>query len=1127
MPWIYPHPVCLSSCSRCYSDCNTGLVYPKVLRAGTTVAFKAWWKMAFEGLKVCLSRNLVALEQFDELHGTLKSNGADLCLDADPSSNSPKQYHVISSLDHEKFAYLSAQGCNLIGPECIFRCAKEHRSFPKQGYTCCLAMDGVKVLASGFEKEEKIKIEKLVTAMCGELRTKTSLDIDFVVAKDVLAAKYKWALNVLRKPIVTIDWLEQCFREHRLVSHELYRIPPFTGLTICVSGILPDERQQIERHVVQYGGNYSGNLTKKCTHLLCNTAEGEKYMVARRWGHIKIVNQKWISQSIAARACLDEELYPVQAGIVCSTLPSRCNSREQFKQDKDVTSLVISATLDSSVSQPFSSATSPCPATTKEKTEIVIGSAESTSEYGEYIAGDSQTEANDLYLENCKILLAGFQPIEMRKLVNMVRTGGGSRYMSFNDGLTHIVVGRPSEIEMKEIRKLSVRGIVNVVKPIWLDDCSRHRREVSVTQQHIVFEDILLQGIDHKFAPNIVGSNLSSEEDNCLTALGGSKEVPKMHGFNCNSQGENAIIDSDCSKHGCVLNESRSHLPNQAHEGSNNASVKRANDALTSNLQSTTSSEKKDCLPKKMDEMPHLHQSQFDCGSIQDLNGPLLEVADIFKGCRFVFSKSFPRNRRDEVIQWILLGGGDHGEDAEKRDADFIIECHGSKINAVNYNSHATVISSHWIRCCLEERAMLDVGSHILYKPLPCRIPLPGFESMRFCVSQYEEKERILLRNLCHVLGAKFTEKLSRNVTHLLCKFTGGPKYEAACTWNIKTITADWLHECIRQDTTLPCDKFHPRKMSGEDKDVCFFGMTQHPTQAAHLASREFPSQCQVDSQGPAMGGDQTKGLRQKLRSKPAVAATRGGETQEPYPWSGQLKRSSATQDVGCSCDPWEEEAVKWSGGMDNGCKEDTQSPKSTSKRVRMLEAQIVRDSNKDASMDSSVAKLTRDEHNQLDKAKEPGASCLVNVLTNIETTDGHCQKTDKTENLEYSDTATAEDSDKVITPTLSFHGRSQGEAVHSNNEFPKNLLVRDEKEDEDLIMSSCHVNQAHDDDDIVESELDHVISYATRGTVRKKMMERPSRVSPPSTKKKKLVGCGTPTTRKKPPLSRLPQRKV
>lgn len=1081
--------------------------------------------MVFEGLTVYLSRNLVALEQYDELHATLKSNGADLCLDADPSSNSPKQYHVISSLDHEKFAYLSAQGCNLIGPECIFRCAKEHKSFPRQAYTCCLAMDGVKVLASGFEKEEKTKIEKLVTAMCGELRTRTSVDIDFVVAKDVLAAKYKWALNVLKKPIVTIDWLEQCFREHRLVSHELYRILPFTGLTICVSGILPDERQQIEHHVVQYGGNYSGNLTKKCTHLLCNTAEGEKYMVARRWGNIKIVNRKWIYQSIAARGCLDEELYPVQAGIVSSTLPRRCNSREQSIQDKEVTSVVISATLDSSISQPFSSATLPCPAVTKEKEETAVGFAECTSEYGECVAGDSQTEANDLYLENCKILLAGFQPIVMRKLVNMVRTGGGSRYMSFNDGLTHIIVGRPSETEMKEIRKLAVGGVVNVVKPIWLDDCTRHRTEVSVSQQHIVFEETLLQGIDPKVAPNMVGSNLSSEEENCLTALGGSKEVPKMVGFNCNSQGEIAKTASDCSKNGRVLNENRSYLASQSHEGSSNVYVNRTNDASVSNFQSGTSSEKKHCLAKMMDETSH----------------PLLEVADIFKGCGFVFSQSFPNNRRDEVIQWIHLGGGVLVEDGEKRDTDFIIECHGSMNNAIHCNSHATLISSHWIRCCLEESAMLDVGSHILYKPLPCRIPLPGFESMRFCVSQYEEKERILLRNLCHVLGAKFTEKLSRNVTHLLCKFTGGPKYEAACTWNIKTITADWLHECVRQDTVLPCDEFRPRQMSAKDKDVCFFGKTQHVIQAAHLASREFPSQCQVDRQSPAIGKEQTKeGEKQELRSKLAATTTRGGETQEAYPRNGQLKRSSATQDIGCSCDPWEEQAVKWSGGMDNICKEHTESPKSISKRVRMLEAQIAQNSNKDVPIDNSIATLTRDEHNQLYKAKEPGASCPGNILTNIERTDEHCRKIYKTQNYECSEIAAAEDSDKhnvspnekydeknIITPALLFHARSQEEAVHSNNEFLKALSVRDEREDEDMIMSSSHGNQAHGDDDIVESEVEHVISHATRGTVRKKTMERPSRVSLPSTRKKKRVGRGEASTKKEPSFSKIPEGKV
>ena len=99
----------------------------------------------------------------------------------------------------------------------------------------------------------------------------------------------------------------------------------------------------------------------------------------------------------------------------------------------------------------------------------------------------------------------------------------------------------------------------------------------------------------------------------------------------------------------------------------------------------------------------------------------------------------------------------------------------------------------------LKEEYLLDVGSHILYSPLPCRIPLPGFERFRVCVSQYEEKDRQLLRNLCFVLGAKFAEKLTKKVTHLLCKFTNGPKYDYARKWGIHSITSEWIYECIRQ----------------------------------------------------------------------------------------------------------------------------------------------------------------------------------------------------------------------------------------------------------------------------------------------------------------------------------------
>ncbi|KAJ9146216.1 hypothetical protein P3X46_028510 [Hevea brasiliensis] len=224
----------------------------------------------FKGANVFMSRNLVPPEVFDALLDALKHNGAEVFLCCDPSRNGSNDYHIISSPDHEKFEDLRTKGCNLLGPQCVLSCAKEHRALPKQGFTCCLAMDGVKVLASGFEMDEKVKIEKLITAMGGQLHAKASLDVSFIIVKNVLAAKYKWAVNVLKKPIVTINWLYQCWNEHRVVPQESHRVLPFSGLTICVTRIPADERKEIERIITQNGGKYSAELTKKCTHLICD-----------------------------------------------------------------------------------------------------------------------------------------------------------------------------------------------------------------------------------------------------------------------------------------------------------------------------------------------------------------------------------------------------------------------------------------------------------------------------------------------------------------------------------------------------------------------------------------------------------------------------------------------------------------------------------------------------------------------------------------------------------------------------------------------------------------------------------------------------------------------------------------
>lgn len=67
---------------------------------------------------------------------------------------------------------------------------------------------------------------------------KTSYSCFIVAAKDTLFfVNLQWALYVQKKPVVALSWLHQCWNEHRVVPQEPYKIPPFSGLRICVTKI--------------------------------------------------------------------------------------------------------------------------------------------------------------------------------------------------------------------------------------------------------------------------------------------------------------------------------------------------------------------------------------------------------------------------------------------------------------------------------------------------------------------------------------------------------------------------------------------------------------------------------------------------------------------------------------------------------------------------------------------------------------------------------------------------------------------------------------------------------------------------------------------------------------------------
>lgn len=532
-----------------------------------------------------------------------------------------------------------------------------------------------------------------------------------------------------------------------------------------------------------------------------------------------------MDQSVARRACLNEESYPIRCGSASLNIVRKSTMLSQDKglptsqcvlshdgMEQESESAWYAQTtlpdLDAAVSHNMLCTLHNATTCTKEDGGPVVSEPTIDPALDDSVANDSQTEDNDMYLSDCKILIAGFNASDMRKLVNMVRRGGGSRYMCLSEKLTHIIVGTPSDVETKQIRNLAALGIIYVVKAEWLEDCNKAKKEVSILRRHIAY-DLLLP-----------------KDPICLN--------------------KRFMMDAN------GMNEGRSHLQPTLSDDH----ILRSNSGCGTLLEKRKEAEVTMDNEISLEKPGHLGKKQRSCAF--DVKGDLkmrksssheIEKKSLtFDGKLFCFSGSFPANQRAEIVEWVNQGGGKFVENEVGANIQFIVESHGVVPPETRF-SMSKYVSSHWIRSCLMDGCLMDVNSHILYSPLPCQVPFIGFKSYIFCVSQYDEKERLLLRNLCFILGVKFVEKLTKKVTHLLCKFSNGPKYEAACKWGIQAVTSEWIYECVKQNKVVVPGPFFPKEVTTQDREGGVCTTTQYPTQACRMISGDVASQLPSQSQ--------------------------------------------------------------------------------------------------------------------------------------------------------------------------------------------------------------------------------------------------------------------------------------
>lgn len=165
-------------------------------------------------------------------------------------------------------------------------------------------------------------------------------------------------------------------------------------------------------------------------------------------------------------ACLNEESYPVGSISGTSNKMARGCLTSHNSQEKVTANLQVAPSsfiadsnfsavsgpgfsdmdLEATLSQSTSMFSDASHFVNEADVEVPVPMAKNEANTDNCVANDFQAEDNDLYLSACRIKVVGFEASEMRRIVNMIRRGGGSRYMLFNDKLTHIIVGNPSEM---------------------------------------------------------------------------------------------------------------------------------------------------------------------------------------------------------------------------------------------------------------------------------------------------------------------------------------------------------------------------------------------------------------------------------------------------------------------------------------------------------------------------------------------------------------------------------------------------------------------------------------------------------------------------------------------------------
>ena len=145
---------------------------------------------------------------------------------------------------------------------------------------------------------------------------------------------------------------------------------------------------------------------------------------------------------------------------------------------------------------------------------------------------------------------------------------------------------------------------------------------------------------------------------------------------------------------------------------------------------------------------------------------------------------------RELNFSWILVWSSDLPYLLSSK--KFLLKSNGA-------NNMVHVVNETWLTDALSLQILGDL-EQFEYKPFRHLLPLVEFDKIVICVTGYDNKYRLTIKNLIKILGGNFSDAFTDKVQYLIAPKPYDPKNAkivASGKYNIPVVTKEWLHQCL------------------------------------------------------------------------------------------------------------------------------------------------------------------------------------------------------------------------------------------------------------------------------------------------------------------------------------------